>query len=76
MVDFVLKNSLKDHRIITIMYQGEKGITQRNIRVIKLTDKVVEAYCYLRHQVRHFKKDNILAAMYLSEINFSRKEMV
>ena len=64
MADYVLKNSLQDHRIVTIMYQRVKVITQRNIRIMKLNDKDIEAYCYLRHQVRHFKKENILAAMY------------
>ena len=67
MVDNILKNSLQDHRVVTIMYQRGKEITQRNIRVMKLIDKDLEAYCYLRHQVRHFKKENILAAMYTLE---------
>lgn len=64
MFDYVLINSLKDHRIVTIMYQGRKDITQRDIRIMKVMDKDIEAYCYLRHQIRHFKKENILAAMY------------
>jgi len=64
MFDYVLINSLKDHRIVTIMYQGRKEITQRDIRIMKVMDKDIEAYCYLRHQIRHFKKENILAAMY------------
>jgi hypothetical protein len=64
MVDYVLKNSLNNHLIVTIMYQRGKEITQRDIRVMKITDKDIETYCYLRHQVRHFKKENILAAMY------------
>lgn len=62
MVDYVLKNSLQDHRVVTIMYQKGKEITQRDIRVMKLTDKDIEAYCYLRNQVRHFKTENILSA--------------
>jgi len=64
MVDHVLKSSLQDHRIVTIMYQRGKEITKRNIRIMKLMDDDVEAYCYLRRQIRHFKKENILAAMY------------
>ena len=64
MVDQVLKSSLQDRRIITIMYQSENGVTQRDIKIIKLTEENVEAYCYLRHQVRHFRKENILAALY------------
>ena len=64
MFDYVLINSLKNHRTVTIMYQGRKEITQRDIKIMKVMDKDIEAYCYLRHQIRHFKKENILAAMY------------
>jgi len=39
-------------------------ITQRKIKVLKINDDDIEAYCYLRHSIRHFKKDNILAAQY------------
>lgn len=68
MVDYVVKSSLQEHKIITIMYQRGKEITKRNIRVMKLTNKDIEAYCYLRYQVRHFKKENILAAMYADKM--------
>ncbi|MFT5875302.1 MAG: putative DNA-binding transcriptional regulator YafY [Clostridium sp.] len=64
MDEYMLKNSLLDHKIVTIMYQSRKEITQRDIRIMKLMDKEIEAYCYLRHQVRHFKKDSILAITY------------
>ena len=62
MIDYVLKISAENHQVITIIYQKGNDITKRNIKVIKLIDEDIEAYCYLRHQVRHFKKDNILAA--------------
>jgi predicted DNA-binding transcriptional regulator YafY len=64
MDESMLKNSLQDHKIVTIMYQSGKEITQRDIRIMKLMDKDIEAYCYLRHQVSHFKKENILAVTY------------
>jgi predicted DNA-binding transcriptional regulator YafY len=64
MFDNVLKTSLAAHKIITIMYQKGDEFTQRNIKIIKIEENNVEAYCYLRHEVRHFKKSNILAAMY------------
>lgn len=64
MVDYVLKNSLTEHKIITIMYQAKDNrISQRDIKVIEVGDDSIEAYCYLRHQVRNFKKENILAAV-------------
>ena len=62
MFDYEIRTSLNEHKIITIMYQKGSEITQRNIKVLKLEKDTIEAYCYLRHKVRHFKKDNILAA--------------
>lgn len=61
-IDYVLNTSLEKHCTITIMYQKGNEITQRNIRVLKLKDGNIEAYCNLRHDIRNFKKDNILAA--------------
>ena len=64
MLEYVLNNSLAEHKIITIMYLGKsEKITQRKIKVIKIEDGDVEAYCYLRHQIRHFKKSGILSAV-------------
>ena len=63
-MEHVLKSSLDAHKIITIMYQKNTEITQRKVKVLKIKDEDIEAYCYLRKQIRHFKKDNILAAQY------------
>ncbi|MBU5484953.1 hypothetical protein KQI86_11455 [Clostridium sp. MSJ-11] len=64
MYDYVLRTSLTEHKIIDIMYLKGNEITQRKIKVIKINDNNIEAYCYLRNNIRHFKKENILAAMY------------
>lgn len=66
MFDYVLKHSLSEHKIISIIYMDKKDnkLSQRNIKVLKMQDDEIEAYCYLRQQVRHFKKENILAAEY------------
>lgn len=66
MYDYVLKHSLSEHRIISIIYmnKSDNKLSQRNIKVLKIQNDEIEAYCYLRHQVRHFKKENILAAEY------------
>lgn len=63
-MEYVLKSSLDGHKSITIMYQKNKEITQREVKVLKIKDNDIEAYCYLRRQIRHFKKENILAAQY------------
>jgi predicted DNA-binding transcriptional regulator YafY len=64
MVDYVLRRALEDHQEITIMYIKGSDITERKIKVKKIDNDNIEAYCYLRHQIRHFKKENILSAMY------------
>ncbi|MEG1797002.1 MAG: hypothetical protein RR262_10935 [Clostridium sp.] len=64
MYDNFLKTSLNEHKIVTIMYVKGNEITQRNIKVLKINDNDIEAFCYLRHNIRHFRKDNILAAQY------------
>ena len=63
-MEYVLKSSLDAHKIITIMYQKNKEITQRKVKILKIKEDDIEAYCYLRKQIRHFKKENILAAQY------------
>jgi len=64
MYDRVLKASLKEQKIIIILYLKGNEITQRTIKVLKITDDDIQAYCFLRKQIRHFKKNNILAADY------------
>lgn len=65
MIDHVLKASMEGHKIVTIMYQKGEKVTQRNIRVLDMDEDTVKAMCYLRHQPRAFKKDNIIAADYI-----------
>jgi predicted DNA-binding transcriptional regulator YafY len=64
MYENFLKTSLNQHRIVTIMYVKGSDVTQRNIKVLKINDNDIEAYCYLRQNIRHFRKDNILAVQY------------
>lgn len=63
-MEYVLKSSLEAHKTINIVYQKKNEITQRKVKVLKIKDNDIEAYCYLRKQIRHFKKENILAAQY------------
>ncbi|HHY78727.1 MAG TPA: hypothetical protein GX498_09550 [Clostridiales bacterium] len=64
MIEHMLRASLEKGRIITIIYNGESGITERNIRVLEIQGNKIKAYCYLRRQVRYFKFENILSAAY------------
>jgi predicted DNA-binding transcriptional regulator YafY len=64
MVDYILRASLEKHRSVTIVYQAGNKITQRKITVIGFKNNCIEAYCYLRHEMRNFKKENILSASF------------
>jgi len=65
MIEHVLKASMEQQLIVTIIYQKDNCITKRNIKVIELDGENVKAFCYLRRQRRIFKKQNILAAEFL-----------
>ncbi|WP_291574215.1 hypothetical protein [Clostridium sp. UBA4548] len=65
MYENYLKTSLEEHKVITIMYMKNSEITQRKIKVLKIKDKEIEAFCYLRQGIRHFRKESILAAEYI-----------
>lgn len=62
MYDYVFKASLIGKKAVTIIYQKGNEITERKVRVTSIKENEITAYCYLRHQYRHFKKENILAA--------------
>ena len=62
MIEYYLKISLLEGKKIKIIYQKENELTERMIKVNKIEDDKVEAFCYLRKGRRIFKKDNILAA--------------
>lgn len=61
-MDHILKASLDRGIVITIMYLKGNIITKRNIKVLEIGDNTIKAHCYLRGQVRVFKRENILAA--------------
>ena len=67
MVDHVLKASLEQGIVITIIYAKEKVITKRNIQVQEIGESCIKAYCCLRRENRVFRKENILAADYIRE---------
>lgn len=64
MINHVLKASLERNCIITIIYQKENEITQRNIKVLEIAGNRVKAFCYLRNENRTFKLECILSASF------------
>ncbi len=49
-----LRYSLRNKRIIEIMYHGSQGITQRRVKVLKMDSEKVLAYCYTHKGIRSF----------------------
>ncbi|QNU66950.1 hypothetical protein EHE19_019340 [Ruminiclostridium herbifermentans] len=64
MINYFLKASLERNRIIRIMYLKDNEITERNIRVLEISDSNIRAFCFLRNQIRVFKLENILSASF------------
>lgn len=61
-----MKNSIikvmKQNQIITMIYISKSGaITQRRVKILKLTNNTFTAYCYIRKAKRTFYIDNVLA---------------
>lgn len=64
MVDFVLQKAVRRNEPVEIIYMDHRAgvITQRLIRIYRLTAETVLAYCYERQAMRTFRRDRILAA--------------
>lgn len=58
----LLLRSIQPREKIMLFYMDEKrNVTQRLVRVIKIEDDKMVAYCFLRKQTRMFKLDHILS---------------
>ena len=58
----LLTRSFINQQPIEVIYMNSMGqVSQRTIRVLPVTDQYVKAYCYVRHQMRTFKMENILS---------------
>lgn len=61
-----MKNSIikvmKQNQIITMIYISKNGsITQRRVKILKLTNNTFTAYCFTRRAKRTFYIDSVLA---------------
>ncbi|MCA0969046.1 hypothetical protein LCM20_00415 [Halobacillus litoralis] len=61
-MEFLLKRSLEDKMKLDIIYVSKSGdVTQRTIRVVRIREDHVAAYCFERREVRTFRRENILS---------------
>lgn len=62
-MEFLLKDSFENQRPIKIFYiDRTEKISERIVRVEKMTDRYIQAYCYWRKEMRVFKRERILSA--------------
>jgi len=57
-----LRSIEEKEKIIIFYMDGNNNVTQRYVRVLKLNDTFMLAYCYYRKKIRTFKLENILSA--------------
>ncbi len=62
MIEYFVKKSMEDNKMIRIVYDNKGTITERDIRVLSMKGDRISAYCYLRESKRTFLMVNILAA--------------
>lgn len=59
-----LLKAFKRHQLVDIVYLAHDGnISKRRIRLLKIYGSTFQAYCFLRHEKRTFKIDNVLSIM-------------
>jgi len=69
MIEFVLKNAELSKMPIMIVYQKGSEITLRKIKVKRINNDIIQAYCFKKRGIRNFKRQNVLAAIKVGEIN-------
>ncbi|MBM7715354.1 putative DNA-binding transcriptional regulator YafY [Bacillus thermophilus] len=58
----LLRRSANLKTPLAIIYINKSNhISQRIIRVLKVEDSLIKAYCYTKKQIRTFRLDNILS---------------
>lgn len=63
MIDYELSYSLKNKKVITIIYMKGLDVIQRNIQVLKIDENLITAIDLDKKGIRTFKKDKILSAL-------------
>jgi predicted DNA-binding transcriptional regulator YafY len=59
----IFQHSIKTKQKNLIFYiDSSNNLTERIIRVIKMNEEQIVAYCYWRKKIRTFKIENILSA--------------
>lgn len=62
MVEHILRASKERCWIVSIVYMSDKGISERDIKVLNIEGDRMTAYCYLKNEIRSFRISNVLSA--------------
>lgn len=55
--------AFKHQQVIEMMYMAnDGGISQRRVKVLRVSGESFQAYCFLRKEKRTFKMENVLSA--------------
>lgn len=76
MIGYILKASLENGRIITIVYRKGDELTQRDIKILAIEGERIKAHCYLRGSIRIFSFNNILSASFAQESSGFHKRVI
>jgi len=62
MKGLLMRSKEKNEKVLIFYIDGRGRVTERPIRVLKIEETVLLAYCYYRKKVRQFKWERILSA--------------
>lgn len=55
--------AFKHQQVIEMMYMAnDGGISQRRVKILRVSGESFQAYCFLRREKRTFKMENVLSA--------------
>ncbi|MFZ3578758.1 hypothetical protein [Virgibacillus sp. DJP39] len=61
MKNMIIRSIQKKEKIEMIYLSNDNQVSQRVIRVLKINDEMIMAYCYTKRTIRTFKLENILS---------------
>ena len=66
----LLDRAVESQQMLEMIYiANDNQLSQRIIKVLKVTDDSIKAYCNTKRQFRTFKLDNILSVLTCLETN-------
>lgn len=61
MKNMIMRSIQNKEKLEMIYLSSDNRVSQRVVRVLKLNDDMIMAYCYTKRTIRTFKLENILS---------------